>query len=207
MKKLPYILASALAIGSAQAAVVVTDNGTTVPTIGANDTGFTGTTNQRFGWDTETFTQSFTASNSGTIGTIYLGYNAFDNGDTLTMTLSVNGDVVQSGLVLDGNNFSGNAATDNNAGQFYWMRFDLSAENVAVTAGSNNFTMTATGFTGVSWALALRYNSVTTSYTGGALTGLSNTGDLAFVVTVVPEPSIALLGGLGLLGLLLRRRA
>ena len=209
MKTIPSILATALAIGSAQAAVVVTDNGATVPTIGANDTGFIGTPDNRFGWDIETFTQTFSVPNTGTIDAIYLGYNAFDNGDTITITLSVNGNVVQSGLVLNGNNFSGTAATDNNFGQFYWMKFDLSSENVPVTAGSNSFTMAATANTGTSWALAPTYKLGGDLYKGGALSlsGVAAGSDLRFAVTVVPEPSIAMLSGLGLFGLLLRRRA
>jgi hypothetical protein len=207
MKPLNTLIATALAMGAAHAAVIVSDNGLIAPTIGLNDTGYTGTTNQRFGWDNESFTQSFTAPTAGTIDSIYLGYNAFENGDTLTMTLSVNGSPVVTGLVLDGNNFSG-VAGDNNAGPFYWMKFDLSAENVAVPAGSNNFTMTGTANTGNSWALAPRYAlSPPDVYAGGSLTGLPSAGDLAFAVTVVPEPSVALLGGLGLFGLLRRRRA
>ena len=222
-RKLTSILAgsaSILIIGttSANAAVTVTDNGLTVPTIGADDTGYTGTTNQRFGWDTgEGFTQSFTVPTAGTIGSIYLGYNAFDNGDTITLDLSVNGSFVQT-VVLDGDNFSGIASgpgADGNGGENYWMEFDLSGENVAVVTGAaaNSFTLLATANTGDSWAFAPRLNQNGNPYSGGGLsqpTGSTynppTNSDMAFVVTVVPEPSTALLGGLGFLVLLRRRR-
>lgn len=186
-----------------QAAVVVTDNGLTAPTIGVDDTGYLGITDSRFGWNDETFTQTFTAPTAGTIESIFLGYNAFEDGDTITLTLSVNGTEVESGIVLNGDNFSG-IGTDGNTGPDYWMEFDLSSESVAVTAGSNSFTMSATANTGFSWALAPRFNDESTSYAGGDLSGLPNTGDFAFAVTVVPEPSSLALLGLG--GLLIARR-
>jgi len=208
MKNTPALLAAVLTVGAAHAVVTVTDNGLTAPTLTANDTGFTGTTNQRFGWDIEMPTQSFTVASNATINSIFLGYNAFENGDTLTLNLYVNGNLVEGGIVLDGNNFSGTTA-DNNAGPFYWMEFDLSTLSVPVTAGVNDFTMEPTANTGNSWALAPRYNSNSSSYPGGEMTGLATTGDLAFAVTTtpVPEPSVALLGGLGILGLLRRRRS
>lgn len=209
-KTLLACTATAAIVGSANAAVVVTDNGLTAPTLGTNDTGYTGTTNERFGWDTETFTQSFTVTDAGTIGSIYLGYNGFDDGDTITVTLNVNGSEVVSGLVLDGNNFSGDASSDGNDGPNYWMQFDLSSENVAVDAGLNNFEFVATANTGTSWALAPRYRK-DNPYNDGALSGIS-TGDftdpdLAFAVTVVPEPGSLGLLGLGVLAVARRRRS
>ena len=172
--------------GAATAQVTVTDHGLTAPTLGANDTGYTGTTDQRFGWDTETVGQTFTVPNAGTIGAIYLGYNAFENGDTITLNLLVNGNTVATGLVLDGNNFSG-VSTDGNGGPFYWMKFDLSAENVPVTAGLNSFSMTATANSGVSWALAPNYKAGGDLYSGGAMslnTPIPGGSDLKFAVTV-----------------------
>jgi|GEM_PF-3158139 len=178
---IPLLLGAA---GPSFGLVTVTDHGLTTPTLTADDTGFTGTSNQRFGWDVESFSQSFTLADAGTLGSIYLGYNAFEDGDTLTFDLFVNDDLVQGGIVLDGNNFSG-AAGDNNDGPFYWMEFDLSSLNVPLEAGTNSFKMTATANTGNSWALAPRYHLSASSYPGGELGGLPTTGDLAFAVTVL----------------------
>lgn len=193
----------------APAAVVVTDNGSTAPTIGAGDTGYTGATNNRWGWDSgEGFTQSFTVSASGIVQSIFVGYNAFDDGETITLDLAVNGSPVETGIVLNGDNFSGSSVTDNNFGEFYWMEFDLSSEGVPVTAGLNNFTLTATADTGTSWALAPRYTDNAGAYPDGALSldFAPVSGDIAFAVTVVPEPSGLILVGLGAMGCMLRRR-
>lgn len=196
---------------SANAAVIITDNGLIAPTRGAGDTGLVtpSTGNNRIGWDTETLSQSFTVPSAGTIQSIFIGYNAFDNGETITFNLSVNGNLVQSGIILDGNNFSGTSAADGNGGAFYWMEIDLSGENVSAVAGSNSFELDPTAFSpgGTSnWPLAIR-QSTSNLYSGGALSvnGSATTGDMFFAVTI-PEPSTALLGGLGLLALLRRRR-
>jgi hypothetical protein len=198
---------------SADAAVIVTDNGLTAPTLGANDTGLVtpSTGNNRIGWDTETLMQTFTVPTAGTIKSIFLGYNAFDNGETITLNLTVNGNPVQTGIVLNGDNFSGTSASDGNGGPFYWMEFDLSEENISVIAGLNSFELDPTTFSpggAASWPLAAR-QSTSNLYSDGALSvnGSAGSGDLFFAVTVVPEPSAALLGSLGLLALLRRRRA
>jgi hypothetical protein len=192
----------------APAAVVVTDNGQTAPIIGGTDTGYTGSTNSRWGWDAgEGFSQSFTISGDGVVQSIFLGYNGFDDGETITLDLLVNGSVVENGIVLSGDNFSGSSATDNNDGVFYWMEFDLSSENVPVSAGLNTFTMNATANTGTNWALAPRYANDTDAYPEGAMSlDFAGTGgDVAFAVTVIPEPSSLALMGMAALGLLARR--
>ena len=206
-----FVLA-AFSTGLSQAAVVVADSGTTTPIIGASDTGYTGTTANRFGWDAgEGLTQTFTVPTEGTVQSIFMGYNAFNDGETITLDLLVNGNLVESGLVLNGDNFSGDSSSDDNTQVFYWMEFDLSAENVSVTSGTNSFTLNATADTGDSWALAPRYNNAD-PYDGGELSldfaGLSDPSDLAFGVTVdpIPEPSSLALIVLGACGLAGRRR-
>ena len=205
MKTLLKITMLALATSGAQAAVVVTDNAGVTPTIGAEDTGYTGALTDRFGWDTETFGQTFTMPSASTLDSIYIVYNGFDDGDTLTMNLLVNGATIATGVLLDGDNFSGDAASDTNNSPVYWMRFDVSAENVALNAGSNNFSMVATANTGSSWALAPMRN-INNVYAGGSSTGVGGGGDLGFVVTAVPEPSSSALIGLGGIALIFRRR-
>lgn len=211
MKAIQVFLASVLAAGGLEAAVVVTDNAAATPTVGINDTGYTGVTTNRFGWDAgEGLTQSFTVPNAGFIDAIYIAYNGFDDGETLTLDLSVNGSLVQSGILLDGNNFSGDAGSDGNSSPKYWMQFDLSAESVPVAAGSNNFTMTATADTGTSWAFAPMYSLNSDVYAGGSLSGSLFPGgndDLGFAVTVVPESASAVLAALAGLTLLRRRRS
>lgn len=172
---------------ASSAQVAVFDRGLTAPTLGDGDTGFTGETTDRWGWDAgEGFTQTFTVPTSGIIHSIFMGYNAFDDGETISIELSINGEVIASEMILDGDDFSGTAATDGNFGEFYWMEFDLSAVNHPVEAGLNSFTMKATADTGESWPLAPRYISPD-SYGGGELTldFAGRTGiDLAFAVTV-----------------------
>jgi hypothetical protein len=186
MNKAYQLILTACLAGTAGAAVTVTDNGLTAPNLGASDTGNTAFTD-RFGWDSgEGFQQTFTVPAAGIIDSIYLAYNGFDNGETITLTLSVNGSTVASGLVLDGDNFSGNSATDT-LDPVYWMRFDLTAEDVAVNAGSNNFRMVATADTGASWALAPLYNR-NNPYSGGAASGVSLTFPSAPIPTW-PLPS------------------
>ncbi|BCX47275.1 hypothetical protein HAHE_11830 [Haloferula helveola] len=210
MRTFHALLASVLATGGLGAAVVVTDNASVTPTIGLNDTGYTGATANRFGWDAgESLTQSFTVPSAGFIDAIYIAYNGFDDGETLTLDLSVNGNLIASGILLDGNNFSGDSGSDGNASPKYWMKFDLSTESVPVTAGSNNFSMTATADTGTSWAFAPMYSLNNDVYAGGTLSGSLFPGgndDLGFAVTVVPEPASAVLVALAGLTLLCRRR-
>ena len=210
-KHTQFAILATFSTALAPAAITVTDSGLTAPTIGASDTGYTGVTTNRWGWDSgEGFTQTFTLGDSGVLQSIFVGYNGFDDSDTITLDLLVNGNAIENGIFLDGANFSGNASSDDNNGVFYWMEFDLSSENIPVDAGLNSFTLNATANTGTSWALAPRYNATTSVYTGGALSlNFSNTtGDMAFAVTTapIPEPSGIALIGLGALGFLARRR-
>jgi hypothetical protein len=170
--------------------VTVTDNGTNAPTIGVFDTGHTTPSNNRFSWDSgDTLGQSFTIPRAGNIKSIYIGYNAFDDGDDLTVTLSVNGTEVQAGILLNGNNFSGTEATDDNDGPFYWMELDLSSLNVVVNAGLNSFEMVATAGTEATgdYPVAGRLDN-SADYIDGAGTGGAGGKDAIFAVTVNVPP-------------------
>jgi len=216
--KISRLLPLALLLGTSTQAVVVTDSGLTAPTFGSSGTGYLGPTDARFGWDNETVTQTFTLASAGTLDSFFMGYNAFEDGDTITLDISINGSSVATGLVLDGDNFSG-TGSDNNNGPNYWMQFDFSSENISLNAGLNTIVFDATANGGNSWALAPRYwnaggsGSGDGNYIGGVLTASGNPGfdgpeDLAFAVTIIPEPSaFALLGMLGGFMLLKRRRS
>lgn len=108
---------------------------------------------------------------------------------------------------------------DGNAGPFYWFRLDFTGENISLTANQAAafFIQGYSESTGddSTFIYAPRYSD-TQVYAGGvAVAGstfnspsiLAGTSDLGFAVTVVPEPSSALLGGLGMMILLRRRRA
>jgi hypothetical protein len=87
---------------------------------------------------------------------------------------------------------SGNAANFNNTQNYTWTLFSTSTAIAGFN--SNLFTINATGFT----------NDINGGTFSVALAD-SNT-DLILRFTAIPEPSTALLGGLGVLGLLRRRR-
>jgi len=233
MNKLaPFFFASAFAMSSATAQVAVSDSGTTTPTIGANDAGFIGDvidteTNDgtttifdnwttgpagdgaRFGFnDGENFGQSFEFGSVAQVQSIFVAYNQFRNGQTITVDLDFNGVSVATGLLLDGNNFS-----SANPG-LSWMEFDISSQNIQTVIGTNDFLLTATADSGPeSFAFAPIYSRDGDYYADGAMTasftsgGLPNGSDLGFVVTTVPEPStsILLLGSVFGLAMLRRR--
>lgn len=74
-----------------------------------------------------------------------------------------------------------------------------------VTDGSNSADMTR-AYTGTNWSTAVRFGS------GGEVTwdnltvALNDPTDVGLLASAIPEPSTALLGGLGLLALLRRRK-
>ncbi|MCP5537512.1 MAG: PEP-CTERM sorting domain-containing protein [Akkermansiaceae bacterium] len=215
MKYKSLLLLTALATASSQAAVTVTDNGLTAPTLGVNDTGYIGAPNARFGWGdgvNETVGQTFTLASPITLGSIWISYNDFDAG-TVTLTLTVdagnNGsnEITETGVVLDNSNFSG-SSDDGGASPYYWMQFDLSSHNLVLPSGVSKFSIVATAATSGgsdSWPLGSMYNN-TDVYAGGSEQGLPNGGDFLFAVTEVPEPSSSLLLALGTGALAWRRR-
>lgn len=111
------------------------------------------------------------------------------------------------------------APADSNTAPFYWFRLDFTGENILLTANQAAafFIQGYSESTGddSTYIYAPRYSD-TQVYAGGvAVAGntfnspsiTAGTSDVGFAVTVVPEPSAALLGGLGMMILLRRRRA
>jgi hypothetical protein len=237
---------SALSLGSARAAVVLADMGLTTPT--GHNTGYTGTTDQRFSLDgpelpatpavTDSYGQSFTVGSSGTLQYLYLAYNAGGLGSfKISIDANFTGNQSSSAEILTdaasaGTQYTINIAdtlpgglsgqttapADGNAGPFYWFRLDFTGENISLTANQTAafFIQGFSETTGddSTFIYAPRY-STTQVYSGGvAVAGTtfsplpvtSGTADMGFAVTVVPEPSSALLGGLAMLRLLRRRR-
>ena len=111
-------------------------------------------------------------------------------------------------------------STDTNAGPVYWMRLDFTAESVALTGGQQ-----AAFFIRAVSEVASDSNFIfapfyhlndqvgeTDEYLGGSVingSGFAPAGsghDYGFAVTVVPEPSAALLAAIAPLLLLLKRR-
>lgn len=193
----------------AHAAVTFTAAGLTAPTLGGSDTGNTALGASEYGWTTQTLAQSFTVGSGLKLDSIYIAARDFGNGDSLTLTLTVgSGSTLGSNSLFSQTGFviTGTAAT---ATITQWYKFDFSNENISLATGVNYFSFAETAFTdGVdagSFVMAPRYSGNT--YAGGtALGSLASTNDYTFAVTTVPEPTSALLGGIGLLGLLRRRR-
>jgi hypothetical protein len=117
------------------------------------------------------------------------------------------------------NGLSGVSA-DTNSGPSYWFRLDFTNESIALTASQQAaFLFRAVSETasdsGFIFAPRYHLNDVvgeTDEYLGGSTingSGFAPAGsghDFGFAVTVVPEPSTALLGALAPLALLRRRR-
>ena len=202
---------------TADAAVVVTDNGTTAPT--GFETGYAGPEfDARSSVDQgEVHQQTFTLDNSIVLDSIYFAYNGFD-GDSADVTINVdagnNGsaDLTET-ITLSGSDFSGDSTADGNSGPVYWMQWDLSSNNLALASGQHSFSITLANETetgpGAGWLFATMLNReaggdvyAVGTYTQDvdAVTGF----DWGFAVTAVPEPGSLALLGLG--GLLIARR-
>ncbi len=86
----------------------------------------------------------------------------------------------------------------------YYKLFDTDSDN------ANTWANLTYDFTSGVVSAGLTYGNLASGFTGNFLVGTAGnggaTGDIYFNVVVVPEPRAALLGGLGLLALLRRRR-
>lgn len=149
--------------------------------------------------------QSFTLASPIILDSIYLAYNdqqgtgsfnlLIDEGNdgstdhTYSIALTTIGDLQTGG---------------NNGGPFHFMQFDVSSDSIALAAGVHSFSVEGVVDNGEgAFLFAPTFGG--DDYAGGQL--LSNaTRDLQFAVTAIPEPSAAILGSLGLLALLRRRR-
>ena len=122
--------------------VVVTDHGTTAPVINSGDTGNTAGLDNRFGFDQkEIHGQTFTLEKGGTLKSIFIAYNGFDRGaGTATIGIDAGNnrkwDLVET-VTLESVDFSGNSATDGRDTPVYWMKWDLSAFNLELPAGTS----------------------------------------------------------------------
>ena len=216
------LVALALFARPASAVVIVTDNGLTVPT--GFETGYTGATNTRTSVDVaESHGQSFTLGSAITLGSIFVGYNDAHDVDppeignfTITVDVDNNGSADLTEVIqLTSTDFTAGGGND---GPFYWMEWDLSSNNLGLSAAQHSFSIEYTSNVSGSvnpYFFATRKAS-NGSYAGGG--GLGDTGgfDLAFAISAaaapapapvtVPEPSTFVLVTLGLLGLASVRR-
>jgi hypothetical protein len=213
-KLLTAAAATVITVGSADAALVLTDHpeGATQTTFydsltnlaTGNSPPATGGAN-RFSLDAgDREGQSFTLASAITLDSIYLAYNDqqstgsfdleidVDNNGTADHTFSV---TVTNALQSGGNN----------TGPFHFLQFGLASENIALAAGTHSFSVVGDVDNGEGDFLIAPLFQSGNPYAGGQM--LSNSDrDLVFVVTAIPEPSSAFLGGLIGLALLRRRR-
>jgi hypothetical protein len=162
-----------------------------------------------------------TISGSGSVRNLTINSGGFINPGNSPGTLTVNGAYSQSGtlvaeingltagtqhdqVVVNGSvNLTGSltvlfgGATTYNAGDMIFLLVNDSTDTI--TGAFSNFAQGdfVQSYGGFDWIISYTANSVATpTFTGG--------NDIALLA--VPEPSVALLGGLSVLGLLRRRR-
>jgi hypothetical protein len=216
---LPVVLAPFLSGGGLSAQVTLSDLGTSAPA--AFDTGFTGSTNDRFSLDAnDSFGQSFTPVTSGTLDSLYLAYNAGGAG-TFTVYIDPNyagggqAEILADGtshviniadFISDPNGLSGAQASDNNNGAFYWMRLDFSSANIQLTSGQQAAYFIVGGAESATddsgYLFAPRWNNSATNnvYGGGGVIAGANfagnaTSDWGFAVSITevePPPANAI---------------
>jgi hypothetical protein len=182
------LLGALLAIGSVQATTITASGGTT----GA-----------QFVTSAGTF---LTPSNATvTVGSLSEGvFTPFAVADASPISFGTT-------AALEGR-WLGNAADTSNAanpfnGLQIWFRIETTADGGGLAFFGSTLNFPANG-AGVGDSLSVPGSSLTTFHAGLSeeLTASYNAGTNTVVIGVVPEPSALLLGGLGLIGLLRRRR-
>ena len=150
--------------------------------------------------------QSFTVASATTLDSIYLGYNDQQGTGTFNFHIDLGNDGSNDHTYLITLNTIGDLQTGGgNGGPFHFMQFDVSSENIALSAGVHSFSIEGVTDNGEGAYLFAPNFSNTGAYAGGQM--LSNSGrDLVFAVTSIPEVSSVLLLGIGGVGLLMRRR-
>lgn len=180
---------------------------------------------QRFGLDgavdgsgdpTEELTQSFTLVEGFALHSIFISYNDSRAGGVIRVSLDYGDDGsvdFTQDVTLVAMTAGAAGGTAGRTDPQNWLELDFSAEGLTLPAGINSYSIGGVSEEAgsSSFMFAPQYHGSPSGYADGemSLNFASATGDAAFGIsgTVVPEPSIALLGGLGLFGLLRRRRS
>lgn len=180
-----------------------------VPDLDIANTGVPGTPNGYIGWDAgETWGMGFTVNRDNYhLKEIYIGIDGFNHTSTLTLTIDEgnNGsnDHTFAGLAVPGLTVYGGQT-----GNWSYLKFDLSTENILLAAGQHNFVFRMDSEAGgggpADPAMLLGYRS---TYGGGSIiTNTAASQDAIF--GIVPEPTTYALifGGLSLAYVMFRRR-